>query len=433
MNKTSEKETFLDLLIMGRRLTLPLFVATLVATWYGGIFGVTEIAFNQGIYNFITQGVFWYVAYIIFAVLLVKKIEPYRAVTLPDLVSKMFGPRSAKLTAVFNFFNVIPIAYAISLGLFLQLLLGGTLLFNTAIGVSFVVLYSMWGGLRSVVFSDLIQFFVMCIAVALVLFFSYFEFGGLDFLRANLPDSYWSLTGKNSTATTFVWGFIALSTLVDPNFYQRCFSAVNSQVSKKGILISTAIWFCFDICTTFGAMYAKAVIPDAQSSHAYLTYAVQILPTGLKGFMLAGILATILSTLDSYLFIGGTNLAYDLAPQKFRGRIWVHHFGVIFVAILTVFLSEYFQGNIKSVWKTLGSFSASCLLLPVMYGHAFPKKISDNQFVAACLVGVITTATWRHTIKTGFYANIDELYIGIIATSLTLFIYHLFRDKKVVG
>ena len=59
--------TVIDLLLMGRQLTLPMFVGTLVATWYGGIFGVTEIAFSKGIYNFITQGLFWYVAYIIFA------------------------------------------------------------------------------------------------------------------------------------------------------------------------------------------------------------------------------------------------------------------------------------------------------------------------------------------------------------------------------
>jgi len=44
-----------------------LFVGTLVATWYGGIFGVTFIAFEKGLYNFLTQGVFWYIAYLIFA------------------------------------------------------------------------------------------------------------------------------------------------------------------------------------------------------------------------------------------------------------------------------------------------------------------------------------------------------------------------------
>lgn len=81
--------TVIDFLLMGRQLTLPMFVGTLVATWYGGIFGVTEIAFSKGIYNFITQGLFWYIAYIIFALFIVRRVKRYEAVTLPDLVGSM--------------------------------------------------------------------------------------------------------------------------------------------------------------------------------------------------------------------------------------------------------------------------------------------------------------------------------------------------------
>jgi len=426
----SEKESFLDLLILGRQLTMPMFVATLVATWYGGIFGVTEIAFNYGIYNFVTQGAFWYVAYIIFAFFIIHKITPYKAVTLPDLVEKMFGPNSAKLTGIFNFFNVLPVAYTISLGLFLQLLLGGELITNIALGTTFVVLYSMWGGFRAVVFSDIIQFFVMVSGVFLILVFSVSNFGGLSFLKANLPANHFSITGGQSLSTTLVWGFIALSTLVDPNFYQRCFAAVNERAAKKGILVSTFIWFCFDICTTFGAMYARAVIPAAESKHAYMTYAVQILPDGLKGFILAGILATILSTMDSYLFLAGTTLSYDLAPKKLKGKVKFHHLGIILVGIISIVVSIIFKGDIKAVWKTLGSFSASCLLLPVMYGYIFPNKIKDNQFVFACLLGVITTAVWRNIERPAPFQQVDELYVGIITTSLGLAFYHLLNRKK---
>lgn len=425
-----EEESFIDLLIMGRQLTLPMFVATLVATWYGGIFGVTEMAFNYGIYNFVTQGFFWYVAYIIFALFLIKKITPYNAITLPDLVEKMFGPNSAKLTGIFNFFNVLPIAYTISLGIFLQLLFGGELIVNIALGTGFVVLYSMWGGFRAVVFSDLIQFFVMVIGVFLVLFFSIQTFGGLEFLKSNLPENHFSLTGGVGIGTTLVWGFIAMSTLVDPNFYQRCFAAKSEKTAKTGILVSTGVWFVFDICTTFGAMYARAVIPAAESKHAYMTYALQVLPDGVKGFVLAGILATILSTMDSYLFLAGTTLSYDLAPKKWRGKVSIHHLGILCVGVISIFMSYIFQGDIKTAWKTLGSFSASCLLLPVIYGHIFPNKIKDNQFVFSCLLGVVTTATWRSIERPALFKNVDELYVGIIATSLGLVIYHIFNRKK---
>ncbi len=428
--KDNEKEGFLDLLIMGRTLTLPMFVATLVATWYGGIFGVTEIAFKDGIYNFITQGLFWYIAYIVFALFLTNKISPYKALTMPDLIGKMFGQKSAKLSAIFNFFNVLPIAYTISLGIFLQVLFGGELIWNMLLGVSFVILYSMWGGLRAVVFSDLIQFLVMCISVFLVLYLSVSTFGGLEYLKDTLPQKHFSPTGRHGLAETLAWGFIALSTLVDPNFYQRCFAAKDQKVAKKGILISTFVWFLFDICTTFGAMYARSVIPEAESSGAYLTYAIQLLPEGLKGFFLAGILATILSTLDSYLFLAGTNLAYDLAPKKYKGKMMIHHIGVVFVGLLSVVMAIVFEGNIKSVWKTLGSYSASCLLLPVIFGYIFPRKIKDIHFVIICTTGVIFTTIWRMLDRQGIWAEIDSLYIGVITTTFATILTLIFDAKR---
>jgi SSS family solute:Na+ symporter len=136
--ETSELK-LLDHLVMGRQLTLPLFVATLVATWYGGIFGVTKIAFNQGIYNFVTQGIFWYFAYLIFAFFMVDKIAPYRAVTLPNLLEKMFGKKSGILGAFFNFFNVLPVSYVISIGLFIQLLFNYSFELSMLIGLALVL------------------------------------------------------------------------------------------------------------------------------------------------------------------------------------------------------------------------------------------------------------------------------------------------------
>src|SRR5690606_30270257 len=103
-----------DYLLMGRRLTLPLFVATLVATWYGGIMGVAQIAYQDGVYNFITQGFFWYLTYIIFALFMVKKVREKNPLTLPDLVENHFGKKARFIASIFNFTNMLPIAYITS-------------------------------------------------------------------------------------------------------------------------------------------------------------------------------------------------------------------------------------------------------------------------------------------------------------------------------
>lgn len=418
--KSDGEDHFLDLLLMGRKLTLPLFIATLVATWYGGIFGVTRIAFDHGIFNFITQGLFWYIAYLIFAFFLVNKVAQYQALTLPHLVGQMFGPKSAYLSAIFNFFNVLPISYIISIGLLIQLLFSFSLLSSMTIGLLLVMSYSLLGGFRAVVFSDLVQFVVMCSSVLLGLLFSIKTFGGLDFLTLNLPATHFSLTSDQGLALTFVWGFIALATLVDPNFYQRCFAAQNPLVAKRGIIIATAIWFCFDICTTFGAMYARAVIPEADSASAYLVYMLQLLPAGLRGFFLAGILATILSTLDSYLFLAGATLGHDLAPQKLKKRPFMFHLGVLSAGLIALLMALLFEGNIKMVWRVLGSYSAACLLLPIMVGYIFPGKIKDWQFITACLGSVLTTTAWRILERPEALAHIDALYIGIFTTFIIL-------------
>ena len=421
-SKLSEKEknSTVELLLMGRRLTLPIFVATLVATWYGGIFGVTALTFEKGIYNFLTQGVFWYLSYLIFALFLVKKIREHNSMTIAGLARDLFGPKAERLTASLNFLNLLPLAYTISLGLFLQALFGGTLFLNTAIGVALVTAWSLWGGFRAVVFSDLVQFVFMILGVVLVVVFAWAKMGNPLTLIDKLPASHFDWTGGETISATLVWGFIALSTLVDPNFYQRCLAAESDKVAKNGILISTVIWFLFDCCTTLGALYARAAMPNANPQHAYLQFSMQLVPVGVRGLILAGILATILSTLDAYLFNAATCLSYDFIKLKDKFNVWHHHIALIFVAVISIFLGSFFNGNVVEVWKTLGSFSAACLLFPLLISQWHPGVISEKSFCWAVSSGVFGIVTWRILNHLYSIAPIDEFYIGLLLTTIPL-------------
>ena len=408
----------LDYLLMGRQLTLPLFVATLVATWYGGIFGISEITFNHGmVYNFVTQGLFWYAAYLIFAFFIAKKVSQYRCVTLPDLTARMFGPRSAKVAAAFTFFYITPVAYVLSLGIFLHMVFGISQLAGMIYGTFFVCLYTVWGGFRSVVFSDVIQFFVMCSAVLLVAVFSVYTFGGLAFLKNHVPATHFTVTGGSSWLSTLVWGFIALATLIDPSFYQRCFAAKNPQIVKTGILISTIIWFCFDICSTLGALYARALLPQAQPGQAYFFYAVQLLPAGLRGFFVAGILSIILSTLNSFLFIASNTLSFDFLRTRFPNVVVSNRIAIFAVGGLAILLAQLFNNSFKEIWLVLGSYYSACLLVPILMGYRYPGTISDRLFVFSALCSAAAMTVWRVLPGTAW---LEPFYIGIIVSFLIL-------------
>lgn len=418
--KNKNDDSLLEYLLMGRRLTLPLFTVTLVATWYGGIFGTTKIAFESGIYMFVTQGLFWYVAYIIFALFVVDKVAPFKAVTLPDLTEKMFGKKASIVCAAFTFINVVPVAYIISLGLFCQMIFGWNLYISMAGGALAVAAYCAWGGFRSVVFSDIIQGSVMIISVFLTLIFSVIKFGGISYFIDKVPSTHFSVMGGESILSVLVWGFIALSTLVDPNFYQRAFAATSPKVAKKGVLLACVVWICFDIAVLLGCLYAKAVIPDADPKYAYFIYSLDILPGGFKGLFVAGILCLILSTIDSYLFIASNTVSFDLFKHKLGARalLFLNKASVFITALFAVLLAVVFDGNIKTVWKIMGSYSAGCILIPVLIAYLKPKMISDKLFAVSSLTSAAVITLWAFY-PDNPYAGLDAFYPGS-ATSLVI-------------
>ncbi len=415
----------LDYLLMGRTLTLPLFVITLVTSWYGGIFGVTQIAYSEGIYNFITQGFVWYLAYIFFAFVIAEKINKSKVLSMSDKIRQIYGLRSGRLAAFLILLKGLPVAYAIGIGLVLKNIFGFDLNTGIATGCCFVVCYCSLGGLRAVVLSEIVQFTVMFMAVISVMVFSYFKFGGIDFLQNNLPASYFSVQGNRHFSEVVIWLFIAFaSTIVCPIFYQRCLAAASPKVARRGILISTFFWFIFDVCTTFGSMYAKAAMPELDPVDAYLVYAVDILPVGFKGLFLAGVVATVLSTLDAFTFATGTIISYDLMPTKLRDYQSIRLLSIIAIGILTMGIAFVFEGKVEDVWLTVEGYSGALLAVPILWGYFVKSKGSEMQFFVATITSLTVMAIYDCF---DHHYQIRSFYIGSSVNFLILMFFYLFN------
>lgn len=440
-----------EYLLMGRQLTLPLFIATLTSTWYGGILGVTQIAFEHGIYNFISQGLFWYISYLLFAFCLVKKIRSYQVISLPALINKIFGARSALLTTILIIIKTLPITYAISIGILIQLFTNVSLPIAICIGVGFVAAYSLFGGLRAVVYSDFVQWLLMLIGVVCVVVFSVTTFGGSTYLSANLPASHFSFTGNHSLSTTLVWLFIAFSTtFISPAFYQRCFAAKSDKTAIYGIVGSVCCWLLIDLCTTLGGMYAKAAIPNADPTNAYLVYSFQLLPNGWKGLFLASLVATILSTLDSFLLLAAGTISYDVPrfiklPMKLNqfinsmhtqsgivqllcNRSFLRVLSMICTAIITILFAILFTGKIETAWLIVKGYFSACVLFPLIIAYFFPNIITDQQFVNCCLASSLGFGCWKLIIpmlnqRFNINLELDPFYIGSLMTGIIVIGY----------
>lgn len=380
-----------DYLLAGRRLTLPAFVASLVSTWYGGILGVGEFAYSYGISTWLVFGVPYYLFALIFAIWFAGRARRTEHYTIPDQLEKHYGRRASMIGAAFLFLLVAPAPYLLMLGTLLTLFFPLPLWLAIMLGSLFSLLYIYRSGFGAVVRTDVIQFVLMFAGFILIVATAAHKFGGIAFLQANVPASSLTWHGGNSLQYILVWYVIAAATLVDPNFYHRCFAARNERVARLGILISVLFWLVFDLLTTTAGLYARALLPGLENPvESYPRLAEFLLPPFARGLFLVALLATIMSTLDSFSFVSAMTLGRDLLWKWRRGDEASLQRLVKISLLLTIAISIAIAaliGSVVEIWYKLGSVVTPALLLPLASSFStrwrMPAKLATANLLGA--------------------------------------------------
>ncbi len=424
-------------MLAARQLSLPAFVMTLVTTWYGAILGLGEFVFGSGVVAWVTNGLVWYAVYIFFAIFLSKRIHDAKYMTIADQLEHRIGKKTATIAGLVTFIMTSPAPYIFSLALVIQLVFGWPLWVAVVAGSVFSGMYIWSSGFRAVVKTDMVQFVSMYLGFFLLLFFSIHQFGGFSFLQANVPPTHFTWKGDLPVQTILVWGFLALWTLVDPNFYQRCAAAKDAKTAQKGIFWATLCWFVFDMLTLFTGLYARAAFPDTNPLFSYFTLAQGVLPWGIFGLFIISILSIIMSTIDSFLFSGSAILAKDFLQKKFSSisLTVLTKIGIVITIALSLLFIYIFQSIIGIIYA-IGSMGVSSLLFPTLLS-LFSKKHWSDTFVMWSMIaagvssGLWLTHGWLHQSfgYPTYLFGIEPMYIGLLASGLVLFVPKVFQKN----
>ena len=396
---TRRRSDTTDFLLAGRSLTLPLFVMTLVSTWYGGILGVGEFSYLYGISNWVVQGVPYYIFAALFAFLLAKRIRASSLLTIPDKLHQAYDLKTALLGSFLTFLLVTPAPYVLMLAVLLQLVTGWGLLPCVIIGTVTTTVYLFFGGFRSDIYTDVFQFVLMFAGFAVILPFAYMEFGGPEFIAANVPPMHLTWNGGNSIQFVIVWFFIALWTLIDPSFHQRCYAAKSGEVAQKGILISIGFWFIFDAMTATAGLYARAAVPSLdQPMMAFPMLAEVTLPPIAKGIFYTGMLATIMSSLNTLAFVSAATIGRDIvwrmkrSPDESNVNRYTR-WGLFVTAAVSIAVALLIPSVIKQ-WYTIGTVIIPGLLVPLVTSYFDSWRVSARYAFVAMLLGWLTSLSW---------------------------------------
>lgn len=425
-----EKEDEESFLLSGRKMSLSAFVATLVSTWYGGILGVGEYSYQFGISQWLIFGFPFYVFSALFAWLLAGKIRMNKALSIPEAVGNIYGDRAGKVSAIPIFVLVSPAPYILMLGLIFQYLTGGAgnfLWYASAVAL-FSVAYVTFGGFSAVVRTDMLQIALMFGGFLMIIWYAWEDFGSLGQLWGAVPEHFRDITGGQDLQYILVWFFIALWTFVDPSFHQRAAAAESPSTARKGIFISILFWSVFDLLTLTAGMYGWAILgPDLQEPVMVYPYlASELLPAGLLGLFFVALLATIMSTLDSYLFLSGQTLGRDLLvkvfPETPNNRLT--RLGTLAAALLGIALIIVYP-SVIDLWYVIGSVMIPGLLIPVL-GVYLPFFTLRRAWVLPLMVGsIFISLAWLvlGTLSGGeaydyTYLGMEPFYPGLLASVL---------------
>ena len=414
-----------DFILSGRRLSLGGFVATLVTTWYGAILGVGENTFLYGIQTWFIFALPYYGFALGYAFWIAPKIREKNFLSIPDHFRFHYGETAGIISALLITFLASPAPYILSMGILLQFLFGINLGSALLISTIFSVIYVWNGGFSAVVKTDILQFILMFIGFFLLIGFSWNEFGSPAVLIKSISETHLDPLGGNTVQYILVWFFIAAWTFIDPGFYQRCAAAKSPEIAKKGLLISIGFWAVFDCLTVLSGLYAVVMIQTDQALLSFPLLGANILPIGVFGLFITGLLATIMSTIDSLSLISAITFGRDILwriqrPRMDSNPIPLVRKGLVIISFLSLFLA-FAVPSVVGLFYAIGSVLIPGLILPFVF-TLWNEKVSLSERLANqwIITPVVVSLGWYviSQISGESFMGIEPFYPGMVVSIL---------------
>jgi len=389
----TDDESFL---LASRRLTLPFFVASIVATWYGNILGVGEFIYSSGLVGWVCFGIPYYISGILFALFFADKIRDYGFRTLPEQIAHKFGETAGNVSSIIILIITLPAAYVLMLGIIFQMFTGVSLGLSIVCVSIISLIYLFWGGFKADIWTNSAQFIVMYAGFFILLIFSMKQFGGIQTMLDKLPAGHLTLTGNKSWQYVLGWFIISLQTFVDPSFHQRSAAVKSPKIAKKGLLWAVFFWIIFDMLTLFTGFYARANILGIEPLKAYPELSNAVLPPFYKGIFVIAILSVIMSTLDSYAFISSATIGNDILAKIFKKRFSVKFYtqiGLVITSIFSIVLALLIPSAIDLIYKT-SSIAIPGLIFPTILTYTKKYDIDRSKIIWIFLLPSLISFLW---------------------------------------
>ncbi|MEL7368191.1 MAG: sodium:solute symporter [Myxococcota bacterium] len=402
-----------DLFLGGRSLTwgligLSLFASNISSTTIVGLAGA---AYTSGVVNSVWEfstGI----PFVVLAVVFVPLYLHARITTVPEFLEYRYDRRSRVLFSAVTIVTSIVVDTAGGLyagAIVLQSFFPGLPLFETCVAMAvFAGAYTAFGGLKAVVYTDALQAVILLLGCSAL---TYLMLDRIDFSVARLleaaPEGHFSVI-RPLTDDTLPWPGLVFGVpflgfwYVATNQYitQRVLGAKNIQHARWGIMLASILKLTPLFIMILPGAAALVIFPGLEKGDlVFPTMVREVLPVGMVGLVLAGLISAILSSVDSTLNSASTLIVVDFIKPKRPDMTSAMsaHYGRISTLLLMVFAALWAPqiANFGGLWDYLQQMFSIIVppIVVIFLLGAFDKRGNGHgafwTLIFGTLIGIV--------------------------------------------
>ncbi|MEO1148547.1 MAG: sodium/proline symporter PutP [Cyanobacteria bacterium J06638_22] len=380
-----------------------------------------------------------------------KRLRIYTAVsgdalTLPDFLDNRFRDRSRLLRIISAIVILVFFTLYTSAGL-----VAGGILFEESFGLSYtaalwigaviIVGYTFLGGFLAVCWTDFVQGIVMFLAILVVPGIAIWSLGGLGETTAQIGvinaefNSIFAGTSFLGIISLMAWG---LGYFGQPHILAR-FMALRSPKDTPTAQVIGMFWV---VLAMYGALFAGyagvayfADAPLENSEAVFLQFTQVLVNPWIGGVLLAGVLAAIMSTIDSQLLVCSSVISEDFYKGLLRPNasdqelVNLGRMSVIGIALIATLLASNPEAGVLALvsyaWAGFGAAFGPVVILSLYW-----QRMTRNGAIAGIVAGALTVIIWKQ-LQGGIF-DIYEIVPGFILGLIAVIVASLIDNTPAI-
>jgi SSS family solute:Na+ symporter len=422
-----------DFMVAGRKLSAPVLVGTLLATWIGSgsIIAGAGLGYRQGFSALWFDAGVWVAIIVLYFI--AGRARRLAQFTVPDILEIRYNPAArilGSITTIIAYTAIVSYQFKAG-GMVLNMVVGIPVDQGIIITAVFVIAYTALAGMISVAYTDVVNGVVLLVGLVIAFPFMLKLAGGWSGVTAALPAERFQVLG-----TMTVWEALGYSLptmlllLGESNMYQRFFSARDEKAAKASVIgwISGTIFVetLIVVLAIIGSSIFIGINPETVILHSVRHGLKPVIGCAL----LAAIVAVIVSTADSFLLVPSTNIMRDfyqrfINPNVSQARMVLYSRMVVIALGLIAFLQVRFFGTVLAM--ALYAYTMYGVgITPATLAAFLWKRATALGGVSSISLGMATTITWE-LLKKPF--GIPTVYPALILSVSSLILVSLLTPK----